>query len=145
MRGDTMKVTTELVVEECCNCGCQFAMESRFASKRREDHEWWYCPAGHAQHYTAKTQAEKERDEARTALARARESLAFESARAERERASHIATKGQLTKLRNRVQHGVCPDCHRTFADLARHMAIKHGSPAEKAQAIERERAKVHE
>ena len=31
-----------------------------------------------------------------------------------------------LTRVKNRVSRGVCPNCNRTFKDLARHMASKH-------------------
>ena len=36
------------------------------------------------------------------------------------------ASKGQMTKLKNRVKNGVCPCCNRTFVNLLRHMKSKH-------------------
>ncbi len=42
------------------------------------------------------------------------------------------AIKGQMTKLKNRIENGVCIHCNRTFQNLARHMKCKHpGEPAE--------------
>jgi len=38
------------------------------------------------------------------------------------------ATKGQLTKARKRADRGVCQHCHRSFVDVARHVATKHPS-----------------
>ncbi|WP_159103999.1 hypothetical protein [Rhodopseudomonas sp. B29] len=45
------------------------------------------------------------------------------------------AARGQVTKIKNRVGHGVCPCCNRTFANLARHMAGEH--PGYTAEAAE--------
>jgi len=45
------------------------------------------------------------------------------------------AARGQVTKIKNRVGHGVCPCCNRTFSDLARHMGTKH--PTFTAEAAE--------
>ncbi len=40
--------------------------------------------------------------------------------------ASLAATKGIVTRLRNRASAGLCPCCNRTFSQLARHMKSKH-------------------
>lgn len=39
---------------------------------------------------------------------------------------SLIATKGVVTRLKNRARNGVCPCCIRTFKDLHMHMASEH-------------------
>ena len=51
--------TTQLVVEECCNCFALFAMPVEFKAKRLIDHKSFYCPAGHKQYYTGKSAEEK--------------------------------------------------------------------------------------
>lgn len=40
----------------------------------------------------------------------------------------------QLTKTRKRIANGVCPCCHRTFQNLARHMAGQHPAYEESDQ-----------
>jgi hypothetical protein len=40
-----------------------------------------------------------------------------------------------VTKIKNRVGHGVCPCCTRSFQNLARHMASEH--PTFAAEAAE--------
>jgi hypothetical protein len=58
------------------------------------------------------------------------------------EERSHAATRGVVTrkkneakKLRERARAGVCPCCHRTFKQLAAHMANKHPDYAEQEPA----------
>lgn len=36
------------------------------------------------------------------------------------------AQRGVTTRIKNRVKHGVCPCCQRTFRQLAAHMKSKH-------------------
>lgn len=128
-RSLTFTESVELVTEACYHCGVIFAMARPFERERRRDHRVFYCPAGHGQHYTDETEEAKlrrELDYSQASLARAREALA-------REAKSHSATKGQLTKTRNRVQNGVCPDCNRHFTNLERHMATKHNPQTRQA------------
>lgn len=118
----TLNYTEQLVVEHCCSCGMAFAMPADYESRRRDDHRNFYCPAGHSQYYTGKSEAEKQRDRAdwlERQLANRDEDLRAT-------RASLIATKGVLTKTRKRIAHGVCPCCKRTFANLERHMSNQH-------------------
>ena len=42
------------------------------------------------------------------------------------EQRAHSATKGQLTRARKRAANGVCPCCHRSFENVARHVAKQH-------------------
>lgn len=102
----------------CCNCGVPFAAPSYFFERRRQTHEWFYCPSGHQQHFTGKTDAE-----------RAKEALAEEQERHKRTLArlndAQKATKKAERKLK-RAACGVCPCCTRTFQNLARHMKTVH-------------------
>jgi hypothetical protein len=36
--------------------------------------------------------------------------------------------KGVKTRMANRIKHGVCPCCNRTFLNLQRHMTTQHPS-----------------
>lgn len=134
MRNPTEQVTINLVTEDCCHCGVTFAMPVSFNKQRREDGDWFFCPAGHKQHYT-ETEAEierKKREQAERRLASEQEWSRRMQNDLAAERKSHATTKGQLTKTRKRVQGGVCPidGCHRHFVNLERHMATKHPEAA---------------
>ena len=61
-KGTQLVGTTQLVVEECCNCCALFAMTVEFKAKRLIDHKSFYCPAGHKQYYTGKSNEEKLRE-----------------------------------------------------------------------------------
>jgi len=119
---DTLNIATKFVVEECCNCGILFAMTENFKDRKLNDHKSFYCPEGHGQHYTAKSESDKLREVLR------REELERQQAEEmlKAERKAHKATKKQKTRLETRVANGVCPCCNRTFKQLARHMKSKH-------------------
>lgn len=108
--------------ETCCNCGMTFAMPVDFQNRRRDDHKLFYCPAGHGQHYTGKTEAQKLRDELAATSAKL-ETARERTARVVRER-DHIAKAHR--KMRVRVMNGVCPCCNRSFENLRQHMQSQH-------------------
>src|SRR5690348_17118433 len=47
----------------CCakGCGLTFAVPNWWYQKRRDDHSSWSCPNGHSQHFSAESDAERER------------------------------------------------------------------------------------
>lgn len=109
-------------VEHCCACGVAFAITADFQRRRRNDHAIFYCPSGHRQHYTGKTEAQKLRDELErkdVALSRAET-----CARELRHQRDQVAKAHR--KMRARVMNGVCPCCNRSFDNLRQHMATKH-------------------
>lgn len=114
--------------ETCCNCGIPFAMESDFQRRRRNDHETFWCPAGHAQHYTGKSEEQRLHEQLEATRRRLENAqLNVDRARFERE-----AIAKAHRKMRNRVMNGVCPCCNRSFDNLRRHMSDQHpdfGSP----------------
>ena len=124
---DTMTITTKLTVVTCW-CGMTYAIPEKIAThmlRQRDNNERQtdtYCPLGHTWEYTGKSKLDEERERAER-LAR---KLASREKDVRAERASHIATKGQLTKARKRADRGVCQHCHRSFVDVARHVATKH-------------------
>lgn len=46
----------------CCSCGVEFCMPTHLYEQRVKDHGWFYCPNGHQQHFTGKTEEEKKID-----------------------------------------------------------------------------------
>lgn len=138
----TTKFTSPIVVaellleaEECATCGVVYALTRDFLAARKRDGNIWYCPNGHQWQYT-KTDLQREREARQAAeveLRKATERLESERGWSRRleedltaEKKDHAVTKGKLTKTRNRIAAGVCPDCHRHFENLERHMTKKH-------------------
>ena len=106
----------------CCECGMAFAMTAEFKECRLEDKKWFYCPAGHSQHFTGETKAQKLQKE----LDRKEQAL-----QQEREKSVRVAhQRDQINKtynrMRERVKNGVCPCCNRTFQNLMNHIKTKH-------------------
>jgi hypothetical protein len=113
----------------CCACGVEFAMPSSLRKKRLADHKEFYCPNGHAQHYTGESEAERLKRE----LVAANERIDSERKRHEWTRKDldnqknvNAGLRGEITKIKHRVGNGVCPCCNRTFTNLRRHMGTKH-------------------
>jgi hypothetical protein len=129
MRSATIAFKTELVVEECCVCGVAFAFPYTLQVSLRKTRASFFCPIGHSQGYSGET----EEDTLRKQLARAEASAAswrdsYNEEWAQRKSVERqlSATKGVLTRTKNRVAHGVCPCCNRSFQNLQRHMQGKH-------------------
>lgn len=136
--GLTLTATTSFYVDVCCNCGMQFAMPTEFNNIRRNDHKTFYCPSGHPQSYQQESEAEKlrrDRDRLAQRVAERDDDVKRARERADAAERRSAAARGQVTKIKNRVGHGVCPCCNRTFGDLARHMTTKH--PTFTAEAAE--------
>jgi len=112
----------------CPTCGVIYGLEANLDAKRREDGREFYCSNGHSlsYHETALMRSEKAAKRAQELLdweRRANQSLRDEKTRLERSRS---AIAGAKTRLQNRIKHGVCPCCNRTFKQLAEHMKAKH-------------------
>ena len=114
-------VYVTIVGETCCNCGIAFGMPDSFMRQKRRDTTNFFCPNGHPQHY-----AVSEVDKLRKQLELQKAATEYERARAQRIDRQLVASRGQITRTKNRVANGVCPCCNRTFQDLGRHMTTKH-------------------
>lgn len=125
----TVYVETRVHVIECAACSIDFGIGDDFMRRRREDHATFYCPNGHSNVYREDNEAQTLRKQLARANERAR--VASESERFFREKAAHerrsaAATRGHLTRLRNRIANGVCPCCTRSFDNVRRHIAGQH-------------------
>lgn len=124
MPSATLHFTQTYTLVTCAGCHMAFAIDNAFERKRRDDHKTFYCPSGHTNYYPDKSEAELQRERAE----RLQAALKRREADLQNERRSHSATKGALTKTRKRANHAMCPvdGCHRSFANVARHIANQH-------------------
>lgn len=116
---------------DCYKCGGPIAMSEEMIASRKRDRKSFYCVAGHPQRFAGKNEADKLREE--LALERKRKEWAQQEAQAQRDARGAAerqvrAQKAAKTRLKNRIAHGVCPCCQRTFQNLARHMTTRHPS-----------------
>lgn len=112
----------------CGECGVMFAMPEGLDRKAQADHSRpFWCPNGHRLTYVGKTTAQRLLEEV-DRVNYLRQSAACLTAERDRAKASLRAQKGATTKLKKRIAGGVCPvpDCRRSFASLAEHIAKEH-------------------
>ena len=116
-----------LVTMQCGKCGISFAMPDFKQRECLETGENFYCPNGHPRVYR-ETESDRLRkkleEQTREATRQADRAL-----QAQRERDEAIALRAKAERKLKRVAKGTCPDCNRTFQNLARHMACKHSKP----------------
>ena len=121
----------------CGACGCLFGLSRFLYDARRADKGTFYCSNGHPRGYL-ESEADKlrrERDRLTQRLAEKDDEIKRQRDLREGTERQLSATRGVLTRIKNRVGHGVCPCCNRSFGDLTRHMKTKH--PTYAAEAAE--------
>lgn len=128
-------ISVEMELHDCAACGFIYACTKAFFDRRRADGASWSIPCGHTALYR-ESEADKEKkraDQLAAELAHAKNYSELQGNWLRNEREGHKATerklsaaKGQQTKLKKRIAHGVCPCCNRSFAEVARHMKRQH-------------------
>jgi DNA-binding XRE family transcriptional regulator len=108
----------------CCNCAMVFAMDGDFYDRRLKDRGTWYCPAGHPQHFTGETEAQRLQRE----LEHKQRQLEMEEAHSARLKTERDQVARAHHRMRQRVFNGVCPCCNRTFQNLMAHMKTEHAA-----------------
>lgn len=121
-------VETELIIEDCCDCGVLFGLEKRHRKRLLDTGAWFYCPNGHKQHYTESTEAKLKKQIQYLEDDRNWYQNYSNELRAERDDArNHLrAERGAKTRLKKRMANGVCPCCNRLFVNLQNHMQTEH-------------------
>lgn len=115
----SLQTVLRIQTTTCITCGVVIGLTEEYYDERIKDHKNYHCPNGHTQHFTSESEAEKNARLLREEQARHQRTLA-------RENAERVAKEKAERKLK-RVGRGVCPECNRTFNNLARHMDCKHG------------------
>lgn len=131
MRGNVIPSVNAMFVEEdCITCGISFCMTQGFKNQKLRDKTTFYCPNGHEMHYIGENVEKRLRRE----LEEQKKITEYHRERAKSNERRAIAMKAVATRRNNekirvmaRIHAGVCPHCNRTFQNLSRHMATKHG------------------
>lgn len=125
----TITFTDKLFVQECCACFMTFGVPERFDAKRREDHKSFFCPNGHSQSYTGKSEADRLRDQLAAEKHAREQADAMARDRAvqlERTKKRLAATQGVVTRHKKKISAGTCPCCSAQFKNLEAHMKNRH-------------------
>lgn len=121
MMGQVLHLTAQLTSEDCGECGGTFAINTTYRQRCYDEGkktfacpycktDWGWTGRGRLQQVEKELQAERQRLQ----LALAREN-------------DERAAKEKMARKLKRVGRGVCPECNRTFDNLAKHMNCKHG------------------
>jgi regulator of replication initiation timing len=123
--------------ESCCVCGVSFVLPSALRHSAKASNKIvFFCPYGHGQHYASpetiarEERLRLERDLLAQRIAEKDDEIADERKSKEAAERRAAAARGQVTRLKNRAQAGLCSCCNRHFDNLQRHMASKHPQEA---------------
>lgn len=124
----------------CWKCKCEIWLpDDLYTSARHSEEISFFCAYGHSARFPqAETEEQKlrrERDRLTQRLAEKDDEIARQCSLRETTERQLSATKGVVTRFKNRVGAGVCPCCTRTFGNLGRHMMTEH--PTFRAEAAE--------
>jgi len=124
----TLTYSVTLTTKACPVCAVAYALPQILLDRAEEDDSrQWFCPNGHSLHFP---KGGREIDKLRAGLLTAESERDF--ARRERDAAERLAERErrEAKRILKRANAGVCQDCHRSFADVAKHRATKHGDEA---------------
>lgn len=120
--------TVTLETLTCGECGIAFGVPRAWASDRRADKNGFYCPNGHCRVFRKSTEQilrEKIADQEQRIIWRD-EDLKRVRSELQSQKFKTMAERSAKARLKKRISDGVCPCCHRTFANLQKHMAHLH-------------------
>lgn len=125
----------------CCNCGVLFAVPDYWHAKRRADHNTFWCPNGHEQHFAGKSEADVLREQLKqteTRLQTAKNEAAWQQSQREQAERSARAQRAIATRIKNRLAKGLCPCCGKHFPEMREHIAERHPNyvPADGAVTV---------
>ena len=117
-----------LVVIECHKCGITYGLPRAKYDRCYRQGEDFYCPNGHCGIFcqTEVQKLNKMLDNAKARAAAAERGADDWRNRAKAARRSLAATKGVVTRAKNRLSKGECPCCKQHFQNLHKHMEIRH-------------------
>lgn len=119
----------------CGVCGVAFGIEHSMHERVKSNGEWFYCPNGHHIHYCEANnevlkrrvkELESQNVNLKSKIDDATKDATFWCDSYKKSQRSVNGYKADKRRLLKRVHNGVCPHCNRTFADLAKHMDVKH-------------------
>lgn len=126
-------------IDTCITCGVIFSVPEAKYDHAQAEGGYFTCSNGHSQGWDKngceRERLRRERDRLTQRLAQKDDEIKAQRELREAAERQAAAARGQVTKIKNRVGHGVCPCCNRTFENLARHINSKH--PTFVAEAAE--------
>lgn len=123
----TFTQSVEMTQITCGQCGGTYAITEDFRAHKQEKGGGWHCPYCETSWgFCGPTQADRLKKELEAKQFELNRALnAVQAERVAREQAEKRTVKEQ--RKAKRAENGVCTCCNRSFPNLRRHMATKHG------------------
>lgn len=136
-------MTQQFFVVSCYSCGVRFGITDLMYRRAVTNAEGSvFCPSCGKETCWRESDDQKKIRQLQRDLETEQRRAETAKRRAEAEEKQRIttehqlrATKGVVTRIKNRVVNGACPCCNRTFHDLQRHMSTKHPDYATATQS----------
>lgn len=124
----TQTIVETFRVVSCYTCGVHFGIgDDLYRRVVTNETGSVFCPACGKQTCWRESEDQKRIKELQRKLEWEAAECARQKSLRDAAEASLQSTRGVVTRLKRRSSAGVCPCCHRTFKQLANHMATKHG------------------
>jgi hypothetical protein len=117
-----VELAVTLTQINCGDCGGTYAINERYRQQKAEKSGFWNCPYCKCSWGYGKGENAELRDQVAATQQRLNAALSREN--------EERAAKEKVERKLKRVKRGVCPECNRTFQNLALHMTCKHGAEA---------------
>ena len=126
----TELVKTTYIIRSCGECGITYGVPKWFDDECHEQgaNKIWCCPNGHKRVYRKSATQKLFQDLQRERAGHDQTKASRDRWRKKEERTGRrlSATRGIVTRIKNRISNGVCPCCNRSFKNLKRHMGSQH-------------------
>jgi len=123
------RIAINFKVIECASCNIPFAVSEEYERRLRESHDPFYCPRGHCISFGGESETERLKRHlviSQRKVQQAKDDATFHETRRRAVEKSLVATRVVVTRTQNRLKHGLCPCCNRTFVELQKHMRSQH-------------------
>ena len=118
-------------ISPCWKCKCEVWLPTPlYKAAKHSSRISFFCPYGHEAIFSeGETEADKlrrERDRLVQQMAKKDDDIKWHCDRAMKAMKDYADLKASSVKARKRSAAGTCPCCHRTFRQMALHMAKQH-------------------
>ncbi len=122
--------TSELVLIHCYKCHAAFGLNKDHYERARNTGIGFFCTNGHEQFFcdTEIKKLQRERDQLTARNDQLKAEADYQRNRRRQTERQLSATKGVVTRTKNRISKGVCPCCNRYFANVHKHIESQHPS-----------------
>lgn len=117
-----------MIIHRCCTCGVPYGLDEDYNDRKVSKGGSWKCPNGHSQVFCESEEARLRKKLGRETHLReqAESEVGYQKRLKEGTQRKLSASCGQITKIKNRADKGMCPHCRRFFGNVHDHIQTQH-------------------